>query len=64
MITRPALAQVARKIANISLRGARILNKLRSVQGKGLVTLVGSVIPVCAQEFLEFYVFKQMSSDF
>ena len=49
--------------AKISVRDVRILYKFRSVQGKGLLTLARSVIPVCAQEFLEFYVFKQMNRE-
>ena len=47
--------------AKISVRDVRILYKFRSVQGKGLLTLASSGIPVCAQEFLEFYVFKHMN---
>ena len=49
--------------AKISVRDVRILYKSRSVQGKGLLTLARSVIPVCAKEFLEFYVFKQMNRE-
>ena len=64
MSTPPALAQVSLKIAKFSLRGARILNKLRSIQANGLVSLASRRIQVCAQEFLEFYVFKQMNREF